>query len=53
MEARKGYGDSISSSELLSKERIMKYYIRINEKYGIDTDEGLRAYIHDMIDKAS
>ncbi|WP_031552422.1 Panacea domain-containing protein [Oribacterium sp. FC2011] len=53
MEASKGYGDSISSSELLSKERIMKYYIRINEKYGIDTDEGLRAYIHDMIDKAS
>ena len=53
MEARKGYGDSISSGELLSKERIMKYYIRINEKYGIDTDEGLRAYIHDMIDKAS
>ena len=36
MEARKGYGDSIPSSELLSKERIMKYYILINQKYGID-----------------
>lgn len=32
MEARKGYGDSIPSSALLSKERIMKYYIAINQK---------------------
>ena len=53
MEARKGYGDSIPSSELLSKERIMKYYILINQKYGIDTEDGLRTYIHDMLDKAS
>ncbi|MBO6308766.1 MAG: hypothetical protein J6I76_09925 [Oribacterium sp.] len=53
MEASKGDGDSILYGELLSKERIMKYYIRINQKYDIDTDEGLRAYIHDMIDKAS
>ena len=53
MEARKGYGDSIPSSELLPKERIMKYYILINQKYGIDTEDGLRTYIHDMLDKAS
>lgn len=53
MEARKGYGDSISSSELLPKERIMKYYILINQKYGIGTEDGLRTYIHDMLDKAS
>lgn len=32
MEARKGYGDSIPPSELLSKERIMKFYIAINQK---------------------
>ena len=51
MEARKGYGDSIPSSELLLKERIMKYYILINQKYGIDTEDGLRTYIHDMLDK--
>ena len=48
IEARKGYGDSIPSSELLPKERIMKYYIAMNRKYGIDTEGGLRAYIHDM-----
>ena len=53
MEARKGYGDSIPSSELLPKERIMKYYILINQKYGIDTEDGLRTYIHDMLDKSS
>lgn len=53
MEARKGYGDSIPSSELLPKERIMKYYIAVNQKYGIDTEIGLRTYIHDMLGKAS
>ena len=53
MEARKGYGDSIPSSELLQKERIMKYYILINQKYGIDMEDGLRTYIHDMLGKAS
>lgn len=52
-EARKGYGDSIPSSELLPKERIMKYYIAVNRKYGIDTETGLRTYIHDMLEKAS
>ena len=53
LEARKGYGDSIPSSELLPKERIMKYYILINQKYGIDMEDGLQTYIHDMLDKAS
>ena len=53
MEARKGYGDSIPSSELLPKERIMKYYVLINQKYGIDTEDGLRTYIHDMLDNKS
>lgn len=53
MEARKGYGNSIPSSELLPKERIMKYYILINQKYDIDTEDGLRTYIHDMLDKST
>lgn len=52
-EARKGYGDSIPSSELLLKDRIMKYYIAVNQKYGIDTEAGLRTYIHDMLAIAS
>ena len=52
-EARKGYGDSIPSNELLPKDRIMRYYEAINQKYGIGTEEGLKTYIHDMLDKAS
>jgi len=53
MEAGKGCGGSIPSGELLPKERIMKYYIAVNQRYGIDTETGLRTYIHDMLDKAS
>ncbi len=41
------------TEKLLPKERIMKYYILINQKYGIDTEDGLRAYIHDMLGEAS
>lgn len=52
-EARKGYDDSVPSSELLPKERIMKYYMSVHEKYGIDKETGLRNYIHDMLNKAS
>ena len=47
------WGHSIPSSELLPKDRIMKYYIAVNQKYGIDTEAGLRTYIHDMLAKAS
>ncbi len=53
LEARKGYDDSIPSSALLPKERIRKYYIAVNRKYGIDTEDGLRTYIRDMLDRAS
>ncbi len=52
-EARKGYGDGIPSSEILPKEQIRKYYIAVNQKYGINTENGLQAYIHDMLAKAS
>ena len=48
-EARKGYGDNISSNALVLKEKIMKYFISVHQKYGIDTESGLRAYIHDMM----
>ncbi|MBP5490998.1 MAG: DUF4065 domain-containing protein [Lachnospiraceae bacterium] len=53
VEARRGYGDNIPSSELLPKERIMRYYVLVNRKYGIDTEEGLRAYIRDMLEKVA
>ena len=53
IEARMGYGENIPSNEVLSKERIMKYYILINQKYGIDTEAGLNSYIYDMLEKTS
>ena len=52
IEARKGYGDSIPSSELLPKDRIMRYYVDVDQKYGIGTEEGLKTYIHDMLNIA-
>ena len=53
IEARKGYDDSIPSSEILSQKRIMEYYCAINRKYQIDTEDGLRTYIRDMLERAS
>lgn len=47
--ARRGYGDGIPSNEIISKNCIMKYYEIVNEKYGIDSEEGLRCYIQDML----
>lgn len=52
IEARKGYGDSIPSSELLPKESIAKYYRAVDQKYGLGTEAGIRAYIRDMLDNA-
>lgn len=51
-QARKGYGDSIPSNEPLSKESMMEYYKKVNQEYGIDSEEGIRNYIHDMLNKA-
>ncbi len=50
-EARRGYGDHIPSSELISKDSIKKYYDNINVKYGIETEKGLMNYIYDMLEK--
>ena len=51
IEARKGYEDSIPSNELLPKDRIMKYYMAVNQQYNIGTVTGLRTYIQDMLSK--
>ncbi|MBR6282176.1 MAG: DUF4065 domain-containing protein [Lachnospiraceae bacterium] len=50
IEARNGYEEGIPSNELLSKEQIMNYYISVSQKYDISTEQGLRLYIHDMLD---
>lgn len=48
-EARKGYDDNIHSNAMLKKESIRAYYGEVDEKYGIDTKEGIRAYIRDRL----
>lgn len=53
MDARKGYGDNIPSNVLLPKEGIKNYYSMINDKYGIDSEEGLRTYINEMLSATS
>lgn len=53
IEARKGYGDSNSTGDILSKERILKYYVEINQKYGINTEEGINSYINNILNRAS
>lgn len=49
--ARKGYDDSIPSSELLPKEDMAKYYETVHQQYGIDREEGLKHYIRHMMDQ--
>ena len=49
IEARKGYDDGIPSQEILPKESIKRYFMAVNERYNIGTEDGLRNYIIDMI----
>lgn len=51
--ARKGYDDSVPSSEPLSKESISRYYEAVDRQYGIGTEEGLNNYIRVMLDQAA
>lgn len=48
-EARIGYDDDIPSNEMIPKERIRNYYEKINEKYGINTKDGINMYINDVL----
>lgn len=48
--ARKGCGDQVPSSELVSKDSIRKYYESVNEVYGVGSEEGVREYIRHMLD---
>lgn len=47
--ARKGYDDGIPSHEIITKESIKRYFMAVNQKYSIGTEEGLREYIRIMI----
>ncbi|HIU64253.1 MAG TPA: DUF4065 domain-containing protein [Candidatus Avacidaminococcus intestinavium] len=47
-QARKGYGDHIPSSELISMESIEAYYVEKNADYDFSSEDGLRKYIGEM-----
>ncbi len=49
LEARKGHEDTVPSRAPMPKESIMNYFTKIHRRYGIDTEEGLRRYIGDML----
>lgn len=48
-QARKGYGDNVPSSELISKDSIKEYYIEKNAEYDFSSEDGLRRYIEDVL----
>lgn len=47
--ARRGYSDHVPSNEPISKESIKVYYEKVNREYGIDSEEGMRQYIHEIL----
>ncbi len=49
-EARRGYADNIPSKEPIPKYKIKKYYEEVGKKYGINSEDGLRRYIQDMME---
>lgn len=48
-QARRGYGDNVPSSELISKDSIKAYYVEKNAEYDFASEDGLRKYIADML----
>lgn len=47
--ARKGYGAGVPSNEIITKDSIRTYYERIRKDYGIDSEDGIKCYIHDVL----
>jgi uncharacterized phage-associated protein len=49
--ARKGYENDIPSNEVISLDSIKKYYIEKNKEYDFASEEGLKKYINDSLEK--
>lgn len=47
--ARRGYGDDIHSTEILTKESIKSYFESVHKQYRIDSEVGINRYIATMI----
>ena len=48
-DARKGYGVHEASNVIIDKNRIMAYFEALNEKYDINTVQGINKYIQEQI----
>lgn len=46
---QEGYSDGIRSNEIILKENIAAYYIKINQKYDFSQKEGIQRYINDAL----
>ena len=51
IEARLGYDDGIPSNVLISKNSMKDYFKQIDEKYNIETEDGVRKYIKKILEK--
>lgn len=52
IEAREGYSDNESSREEILKVAIKEYFVSVREKYDLNTEAGITAYIEDMLASA-
>ena len=48
--ARRGYGDGVHSTEILTKESIKTYFESVHKQYGIDSEAGINRYITAMME---
>ncbi len=51
--ARRGYGEAIPSNEPIPTESIRSYYVEKSAVYDFSSEEGLKAYIADMLKQVS
>lgn len=49
--ARRGYEDSVPSREVVTKESIKAYFEEKNEEYDMGSEDGLKNYIQDMLER--
>lgn len=49
--AREGYGEGISSDELIPSDNIKKYFEKVNKNYDLSSEEQIRNYIISILQK--
>lgn len=52
LEAREGYSENEPSKEEIPKDSIKEYFVSVREKYDLNTEAGIKAYIDNMLASA-